>query len=219
MVCLLPLKESALKVILPRTFLMTLSPHPGGALPPPPTPLPTDPPEPPSLAAMPRRLAILASRRLSASALALICAGVSAAGFGASTFLGGSTFLGTSFGGAAFTGLGGSLTTSFSFLGGSFSTGFFFTAISAASSFISVLSSGVGAVSTCCVESQSSTSTPAGVLLFQLMPITRKATKPRCAIKEKVKARFVLSSLVSRPRPSRLFCPNGFCESCALVIT
>ena len=72
---------------------------------------------PPSFAARPRRLAIVASRLLSGSALALIWAGVNAAGLGASAFLTGSGFLASSFffsfGGVGLVGLGVSLTTSF----------------------------------------------------------------------------------------------------------
>jgi hypothetical protein len=66
-----------------------------------------------------------------------------------------------------------------------------------------VFTSGSGGVTICGVESQSSTSTPEGVLLFQLIPMTKKASNPKCAMSEKVNARLVLSSLVSlvfRPR-------------------
>ena len=73
-------------------------------------------------------------------------------------------------------------------------------AMSAASSFISVLISGTTGVSTCWLASQSSTSTPEGVELFQLMPMTKKVNRPKCTASEKLKARVVLSFLVGRPR-------------------
>ena len=194
---------------------MTLSVHPGGALPPPPTPLPLIPPLPPSAPAAARRRANWSARTLSVAALVFVSVG--AAAFGGSTFLG----LSFSIGGGALTGFGGSLTTSFftgsvcfrgvgligwgasfttSFFGDSFSTSFFLMAISAASSFTSVLTSGVTGVCTCWLASHSSTSTPEGVELFQLIPITRNASNPTCTISEKVKARLVLSCLVRRPR-------------------
>jgi hypothetical protein len=81
---------------------------------------------------------------------------------------------------------GGGLGTSLaiSFFGGSFISTFFFKAISAASSLTSVLSSGSFGISTCWLVSHSSTSTPAGVLVFQLIPIIKNASKPRCAASE-----------------------------------
>ena len=185
----LPLTDSALNTIKGLTFLMTLSVQPGGALPPPPTPLPEVPPLPPSAPAAARKRASWSARTFSAAALALTFAGESALGVSACFTAG--------FSGG---GMGLGLTTSFtgSFFGSSFSNFFFLIAISAASSLASVLISGVAGVLTWGTVSHNSTSTPAGVELRHWIPIMRKASKPKWAMSENVSARLVLSVLPKR---------------------